>query len=248
MKRLLPLLVAAVAATSSLQASTINVGAVALNTNTGYYLGMDQSFNTSGEILVGYFSKTEAELKTLIGGWADSAVITNANGTVTQYSAPTYSHYTDLLSSFTQIGTGGSYGSTVAGWSFSTNGTVAGTSSGVDTTVLPAGTQLYVWAFNISNFTTNYFDANTQWGLYTGETNWLAPSSGTKSLNLAQVVSSGVLIGTDLAALGASSPNYNSVSMVATVVPEPTTNGLLFVGAAAVTATICFRRRKQKGA
>ena len=243
MKRLLPLFVAAVAATTSIKASTISVGAVALNTNTGYYLGMDQTFTTNGQILVGYFSQTEAQLKSLIGGWADSTSTTNTNGTVTQYSSPTYSHYSELLSYFTKIGTGGSYGSTVAGWSFSTNGTVSGTSTGIDTTVLSSGTQLYVWAFNISSFLTNDFTASTQWGLYTGEANWLAPSSGAKSLNLAQVVSTGVLIGTDLAALGSSNPNYNSVAMVATTVPEPSTNALLFLGCAVATTLYLWRRK-----
>ena len=244
MKRFFPLLIAVSALSVSVRASTISVGTVALNTNTGYYLALDQTFNTTGQILVGYFSQTEAQLKSIIGGWADSAVTTNANGTVTQYSSPTYSHYSALLSYFTQIGTGGGNGSTVAGWSFSTNGAISGTSTGIDTSVLPSGTQLYVWAFNISSFQTNNFTPTTQWGLYTGEANWLAPSSGAKSLNLAQVVSTGVLIGTDLAALGVNNSKYNSVAMVATI-PEPSTNALLLLGGAAAT-TLYFRRRHQK--
>jgi 3D (Asp-Asp-Asp) domain-containing protein len=242
MKRFILLLLTASACLLSARAATINVGAVANNTNTGYYFSADGSLTTTGQILVGYFSKTELQLQALIASWAGSTVYTNNDGTVTHYSTPTFSNYTNLVSSFTRIGTGGINGSTVAGWSFSTNGTVAGTSSGVDTTVLPAGSQLYVLSLNTLDLSSSGFTTNTQWGLYTGGTNWLAPSSGTRSLVLNQVTPSGVLIGTDLAALGSSSPNYNSVEMVVSTVPEPSVGGLMVIG---ISFAVIMRLRRR---
>jgi hypothetical protein len=228
------------------RAGTYNVGAVGLNTNTGYYLLADESWNVTGGIRVGYFSQSESQIKALIDGWSDTAVFNNTDGTITHYSKATYGHYTNLLSCFTEIGTGGNAGSVVAGWTFSTNGTVAGTSGSVSTTVVPSGSQLYVWAFNILSFTASDFTDTTQWGLFTGEANWLAPGSGTKSLNLAQVGPSGTLIGTDLGARTGST-NTNSVSLVsaAAVVPEPCTHAMLLLGASLV-AGMWFLRRPKK--
>ena len=189
------------------RASTINIGAVGNGTNTGFYLLENGLVNTNGEIRVGTFSKSLAELDAMIAGWASEA--------------PTYEHYLILDSYFTEVGTGGTHGTTVAGWQFNTNGAVAGTSSSVDTSIIPSGAMLYVWSFTMTNFTSADFTTNSQWGLYTGETNWVAPSSGTKLLNLAVVNPTGVLIGTDL------SPSSLSVEMVkAQAVPEPSSLAL----------------------
>ena len=227
------------------RAGTYNIGAVGLNTNTGYYLLADETWNATGGIRVGYFSQSESQIKALIAGWSDTTVFHNTDGTVTQYGNPTYDHYTNLRSFFTEIGVGGGTGSSVTGWRFSTNGTVAGTSSGVSSTVVPAGSQLYVWAFNILSFTAADFTDTAQWGLFTGESNWLAPGSGTKSLNLAQVGPSGTLIGTDLGASTVST-NANSVLLVrAAAVPEPSTNALLLFGAGIVARVWSLRHRKR---
>ena len=183
------------------RAATANLGAVGLNTNTGYYLLADGSYSTTGEIRVGSFSQTYSQLADIITGWGTSA--------------PTYDHYTKLLSYFTEVGIGGTHGSVVPGWSFGTNGAVSGTSTGVDTSVIPVGTDLYVWAFNITNFASANFNAQTQWGLFTGGTNafginlWRA-NGATTSLVVNQITPQSVLIGTDL------SPNSSSVVMVKT--------------------------------
>jgi hypothetical protein len=207
-------------------AATINIGAVASTTSSGYFLKEDGSFNLTGKIRVGTFSKTQAELQSIIDAWGVGA------------NDPTFSKWTSLNNFFTEVGTGGLNGPTVAGWSFSGTGTVAGTSSGVDTTIVPANSQLYVWATTISTFTSSDFitaGANrTQWALVTDATDWLAPSTGTKSLNLALIKSAGVLIGTDLSSL---SPSSNSVSMI----PEPSTGVLVTVGLAA----IAFARKRK---
>jgi hypothetical protein len=220
-RRLLPLLGLLALFSPGLRAALVNVGAVALNPSTGYYLQRNGGLNTTGEILVGYFNTNQASLESLISGWSDSYSTNNANGTTTRFASPTYDHYAQLNGLFTQIGTGATgYGSTVPGWSFTTNGTVSGTSSNIDTSVVPASSQLYVWAFNTSSFTSNNFTPSTQWGLFTA-TNWSVPSLGAVSLNLASVTAATTLIGTDLDAIAS-----NSVVMV----PEPATNALLVFG------------------
>ena len=208
---------------ASTNAGSINIGTVAVNTNTGFFLSSNYGQLTNGGIRVGYFSESEAQIKALVSGWSDSAVFNNANGTTTEYSIPTYSHFEQLNSLFTQVGTGGSNGSTVSGWNFSTNGTIAGTSLGVSASVVASGTQLYVWAFNILSYTSADFNGTTQWGLFTGESSWLAPSAGTISLDPAEVTSSGVIIGTSLDPLGAGVLTVNSLALA----PEPTTWGFL---------------------
>ena len=176
--------------------TTVNVGAVATSTNTGYFLNANGTFSTNGEILVGYFSKSQSELAAIISGWDNSL--------------PTYDHYAALAAYFTAVGTGASnYGSTVPGWYFNTNGAVSGTSAGISTNMLPSGTQLYIWSFGTTNLTSNGL-SSSQWGLVTS-TNWSAPASGTASLVLSGVSSAGVLIGNDLS--GTTNANSNSVTM-----------------------------------
>lgn len=194
--------------------ATINIGAVASSTSTGYYVKEDGSFNLTGKIRVGTFSKTQAELQTIIDGWGAGN------------KGPSLSNWTSLNSFFTEVGVGGTAGTSVSGWSFNSLGAVAGTSSNVDTLVVPANAQLYVWATTISTFTSSDFktDGTTQWSLVTDAVDWLAPSTGTKSLNLQLIDPAGVLIGTDM-----SSSSSNNVRMVAAV-PEPSTGILLMTG------------------
>jgi len=220
-------------------AATINVTGVASATNSGYYLNSDGSFCTNGKVLYGSFSISQSALQTLIAGF--------------QTNAPTYAEYTTLLSDFTQVGTGGSNGTTPSGWNFSTNGTIFGTSTNVDLNVFPAGTQMYAWAFNITNvgvgITNNAssFTTGTEWGLYTAGSNsatgWGLPSTGSKSLNLAQVFTSGAgayLIGS--AASSNSTIGGYSVKMVVQTVPEPTTTG--YVALAFIAFIVVFSLRK----
>lgn len=195
------LLVLALISLASVRAqSTVNVGFTSLNTNTGYILNANGSLSTNGEVLVGYFSIPQSQISAIINGWTDSLA--------------SYSKYNQLFQYFTQVGTGaGNYGTIPSGtaWDFNANGQVTGTSSGISTNVLPQGSQLYIWSFSTTNLTSNGITSSTQWSLATA-TNWVTPSSGTASLQLANVASaSNVLIGTSL--LGSGGSNNNSIEM-----------------------------------
>ena len=222
-------------------ATTINVTGVASATGSGYYLNSDGTFCTNGKVLFGAFlGLTQSQLQALIRSF--------------QTNAPTYTDYITLLSDFTQVGTGGANGTTPSGWNFSTNGTIFGTSTNVDLSVFPAGTELYAWSFNITNvgvgITNNAssFTVGTEWGLYTAGSNsatgWGVPASGSKSLNLAEVSTSGA--GTYLIGSAASSNpivgNY-SVEMVVQTVPEPSS---LFLLTLASVFGVLFIRCQQK--
>jgi hypothetical protein len=222
-----------------LSAATINVGGVASATGTGYYLNSDGTFCTNGTVLFGSFNISQSALQSLIAGF--------------QTNAPTYSSYLALLNDFTQVGTGAANGSTVSGWNFSPTGAIAGTSTGVDLSVFPQNTQMYAWTFNTTNvgvgITNNAssFTTGTQWGLFTAGSNstngWGIPATGTKSLVLSQVSTSGA--GTYLIGSAASSNpivgNY-SVKMVVQTVPEPTTTG--YVAMAFIASIIVLSLRK----
>ena len=225
----------------SLGAATINVGAVASATTTGYYLNSDGTFSTNGTVLFGSFNVSQSALQSLIAGF--------------QTTAPTYSSYLALLNDFTQVGTGGANGSTVSGWNFSPTGTIAGTSTGVDLSVFPQNTQMYAWSFNITNvgvgITNNAssFTTGTEWGLFTAGSNsatgWGIPSAGTKSLVLSQVSTSGAgayLIGS----AASSNPivgNY-SVRMVHAV-PEPSISGYAILAFMAFLLIFFIRRKNE---
>ena len=225
----------------SLGAATINVGAVAYATATGYYLNSDGTFSTNGTVLFGSFNVSQSALQSLIAGF--------------QTTAPTYSSYLALLNDFTQVGTGGANGSTVSGWNFSPTGTIAGTSTGVDLSVFPQNTQMYAWSFNITNvgvgITNNAssFTTGTEWGLFTAGSNsatgWGIPGSGAKSLVLSQVSTSGAgayLIGS----AASSNPivgNY-SVRMVHAI-PEPTISGYAILAFMAFLLIFFIRRKNE---
>jgi len=210
---------------SGLQAATINIGSVASSVATGFYVLENGNLNLSGKIRVGTFTKTQSELTSIIGAW-DS-------------KTPTLLKYQELNSYFNEVGVGGIRGTSVSGWSFNSSGAVAGTSNSVDTTIVSAGSQLYVWAFTISSYTSSDFllDGSTQWALVTDAVDWLAPSTGTKSLNLGQIDAAGVLIGTD----NGTGSGFNNVNMVASV-PEPSTGALMMIGAAGLVALRRLRK------
>ena len=210
---------------SGIQAATINIGAVASSSTTGFYVLEDGSLNTTGKIRVGTFSISQSALSSIINGWTDKT--------------PSLLKYNELNSYFNEVGIGGTRGTTVAGWSFSGTGAVAGTSNSVDTTIVSAGSQLYVWAFTISSFTSADFtlSSSLQWALVTDSVDWLAPSTGTKSLNLGQIDSAGVLIGTD----NGTGTGLNNVNMVAAV-PEPSTGALMMIGAVGLVAMRRLRK------
>lgn len=211
---------------AGLQAATINIGSVASSSATGFYVLENGALNTTGKIRVGTFSKTQAELTSIIGAWGAD-------------KSPSLLKYNELNSYFNEVGIGGTRGTAVAGWSFNGSGAVAGTSNSVDTTIVPVGSQLYVWAFTISSFTSADFtpSSSLQWALVTDAVDWLAPSTGTKSLNLGQIDAAGVLIGTD----NGSGTGFNNVNMVAAV-PEPSTGALMMIGAAGLVALRRLRK------
>ena len=223
-----------------LHGAVINVGGVAFNTATGYYLNSDGSLVTNGgTVLFGSFNVSQSALAAIIAGWTDST--------------PTYAKYTQLLSDFTEVGTGGANGTAVPGWKFSTNGGISGTSTNVDLSIFPAGTEMYAWSFNITNVgagitnnSTN-FTLGTEWGLYTAGTNtntgWMLPSQGTKALNLSAVLNSGsgaYLIGSKAASN--STVGQYIVDMVQATVPEPSSPMLILIAAASLIVVLKIRK------
>ena len=213
------------------QAATVNVGAVASSSSTGQFLSTSGGLNTVGLIKVGFFSgRTSTDLASIVSGWTGSTTA--------------YQRYNSLNSLFTQIGTavspattggtvGGSttglYNAAGAGWNFSSLGAAAGTASYVDLALVPQNSQMYIWAFNNSDFGSSSFNP-TQWALVTnlsGTSNWVMPGSGTLSMQLLNVTrGADVILGTDAAA---------NVNMVA-IIPEPSSASLLALGVAGLVA------------
>ena len=232
MKKLISMTVALVAVYSaSVQAATVNVGAVANSTATGQFLtvlpGGGTSITTTGQIKVGFFDITTTDLQTLVSSWSPTS---------------SYNAYSLLNSHFTQIGTvinpsssGGTLGGTLAGlyttagsgWNFSSSGNVSGTANYVDLALAPQNTQMYIWAFNGSDFTSGGFNS-TQWALVThyATAQWKLPGSGALSMVLNTVGASGSSASADVV-LGVD--NGNNVNMV-DLVPEPSTGALMMIG------------------
>jgi hypothetical protein len=244
MKQLISMTVALVAAYSAaVQAATVNVGAVANSTATGQFLtvlpGGGTSITTTGQIKVGFFDITTTDLQTLVNSWSPTS---------------SYNAYSLLNSHFTQIGTvinpsssGGTLGGTLAGlyttagsgWNFSSSGNVSGTANYVDLALAPQNTQMYIWAFNGSDFTSGGFNS-TQWALVThyATGQWKLPGSGALSMVLNTVGASGSSASADVV-LGVD--NGNNVNMV-DLVPEPSTGALMMVGAFGLLAMRRLRK------
>ena len=236
--------VALVAAYSAaVQAATVNVGAVANSSATGQFLtvlpGGGTSITTTGQIKVGFFDITTTDLQTLVNSWSPTS---------------SYNAYSLLNSHFTQIGTvinpsssGGTLGGTLAGlyttagsgWNFSSSGNVSGTANYVDLALAPQNTQMYIWAFNGSDFTSGGFNS-TQWALVThyATGQWKLPGSGALSMVLKTVGASGSSASADVV-LGVD--NGNNVNMV-DLVPEPSTGALMMVGAFGLLAMRRLRK------
>ena len=236
--------VALVAAYSAaVQAATVNVGAVANSSATGQFLtvlpGGGTSITTTGQIKVGFFDITTTDLQTLVNSWSPTS---------------SYNAYSLLNSHFTQIGTvinpsssGGTLGGTLAGlyttagsgWNFSSSGNVSGTANYVDLALAPQNTQMYIWAFNGSDFTSGGFNS-TQWALVThyATGQWKLPGSGALSMVLNTVGASGSSASADVV-LGVD--NGNNVNMV-DLVPEPSTGALMMVGAFGLLAMRRLRK------
>lgn len=207
--------------------ATVNIGAVANSTTTGQFLSISGTTVTTGLIRVGFFSgKSFADIQTVISGWSGSTTALDA--------------YNSLNSLFTAVGTvvnppstggtlGGSttglYSTAGSGWNFSSSGNVSGTANYVDLALAPQNTQIYIWAFNNSDFSFSSASAPTQWALVTDRNatggTWTVPGSGALSAVLNSVTTQNdILLGLD---------NGNNVNMVA-VIPEPSTFSLLAVG------------------
>jgi len=219
------------------QAATVNIGVVANNAGVGQFSTSAGSINTVGLIKVGYFSgKTSTALASIVSGWTDSTTA--------------YQRYNSLNSLFTQIGnvvnpataggtvggsTTGLYSAASAGWNFSPTGGISGTASYVDLALVPQSTQMYVWAFNNSDFGSSSFNP-TQWALVTnqsGTANWVVPGSGALSMVLSSVSrSTDVILGTDATA---------NIKMVA-IIPEPSSASLLALGVAGLVALRARRK------
>jgi len=244
MKQLISMTVALVAAYSaSVQAATVNVGAVANSSATGQFLtvlpGGGTSITTTGQIKVGFFDITTTDLQTLVNSWSPTS---------------SYNAYSLLNSHFTQIGTvinpsssGGTLGGTTtglystpgSGWNFSSSGNVSGTANYVDLALAPQNTQMYIWAFNGSDFTSGGFNS-TQWALVThyATGQWKVPGSGALSMVLNTVGASNSSASADVV-LGVD--NGNNVNMV-DLVPEPSTGALMMIGAFGLLAMRRLRK------
>lgn len=243
MKHTIKTLVLVAIAGTSVQAATVNVGAVANSSTVGQFLTVlpdsSTSITTTGLIKVGFFDITTTALQNLVNGWAPTSK---------------YDAYNLLSAHFTQIGTtvnapstggtlggstGGLYSTAGAGWNFSSSGNVSGTANYVDLALAPQNTQMYIWAFNGSDFTSGGFDSS-QWALVThyATGQWKLPGSGGVSLVLNAVGASGssasadVVLGTD---------NGANVNLVA-IVPEPSTGALMMIGAVGLVALRRFRK------
>ena len=232
-----------VAYSASVQAATVNVGAVANSTTTGQFLtvlpGGGTSITTTGQIKVGFFDLTTSALQSLVNSWNPTS----------QYDA-----YTLLNSHFTQIGTvinpsssGGTLGGTTtglystagSGWNFSSSGNVSGTANYVDLALAPQNTQMYIWAFNGSDFTSGGFNS-TQWALVThyATGQWKLPGSGALSMVLNTVGTSGSTASADIVLGVDNGANVNMVD----VVPEPSTGALMMIGAVGLVAMRRLRK------
>jgi len=213
------------------QAATVNVGFVANNASAGQFSTSTGAINTVGLIKVGFFSgKTSTDLASIVSGWTGATTA--------------YQRYNSLNSLFTQVGnivnpsssggtvggsTFGLYNTAGSGWNFSPTGGISGTATYVDLALVPQSTQMYVWAFNNSDFGSSSFNP-TQWALVTnqsGTANWVIPSSGALSMVLSSVTrSTDVILGTDATA---------NINMVA-IIPEPSSASLLAIGVAGLVA------------
>lgn len=228
---------------ASSQAATVNVGAVANSSTTGQFLtvlpGGSTTITTSGQIKVGFFDISTSALQNLVSTWNPTS---------------TYDAYSLLNARFTQIGTvvnppssggtlGGSstglYSTAGAGWNFSSGGNVSGTANYVDLALAPQNTQMYIWAFNGSDFSSSGFNS-TQWALVThyATGQWKLPGSGALSMVLNTVGSSGSSASADIV-LG--DDNGANVNMVA-IVPEPSTGALMMIGAVGLVALRRLRK------
>jgi hypothetical protein len=219
------------------EAATVNVGVVANSAGVGQFSTSTGAINTVGLVKVGFFSgKTSADLTSIASGWTSATTA--------------YQRYNSLNSLFTQVGnivnpatTGGTvggsttglYNSAGAGWNFSATGGISGTASYVDLALVPQNTQMYVWAFNNSDFSASTFNP-TQWALVTnqsGTANWVIPGSGALSMVLSSVTrSTDVILGTDAVA------NINMVN----IIPEPSSASLLALGVAGLVALRARRK------
>lgn len=248
MKKTIKLVIGCLLAVSAVsQAATVNVGAVANSATTGQFLsllpdGVTTATTTTGLLKVGFFDITTSDLQSIVAGWSSSA------------PGSKFAAYNLLNSHFTQIGTavapattggtlGGSstglYNTAGSGWNFSSAGNVSGTANYVDLALAPQNTQMYMWAFNGSDFSSGGFNS-TQWALVThyATGQWKLPGSGTLSMVLNTVGASGSSASADIV-LGTD--NGNSLNMVA-IVPEPSTSALMMFGSVGLLALRRLRK------
>lgn len=248
MKNTIKLIIASLLAVSAAtQAATVNVGAVANSTTTGQFLsllpdGVTTTITTTGQLKVGFFDINTTDLQAIVAGWSTTA------------PSSKYSAYSLLNSHFTQIGTlvappstggtlggssGGLYNTANTGWNFSLTGNVSGTANYVDLALAPQNTQMYMWAFNGSDFSSGGFNS-TQWALVThyATGQWKLPGSGALSMVLNTVGAAGSSASADIV-LGTD--NGNNVNMVS-IVPEPSTGALMMLGTVGLVALRRLRK------
>jgi hypothetical protein len=214
--------VLAVAMTVPLHA-VITIGHVEPNTTIGEFLTSTGLTLSTGGLTVGYFSQAAPTITQWLT--LDSEPIATA-----------YSSLTNPTGSFRFVDIRNISGATQSGlnWSFA-SGAINGTVQNISTSVLPAGTEMYIMAFD-NGALANSFSGAATWGVATSTaSSWTSPTDGFGiSLTLNQVPSSGVLMGTQ------NGDNINLLSPT----PEPST-WLSVLGGAALLANL--RRRRGPG-
>jgi hypothetical protein len=215
---------AALAVTTTIPSrAAITIGHVEPNTTVGEFLTSTGLTLSTGGLTVGYFSQaapTTTQWLTL-----DSEPIATA-----------YSSLTSPTGSFRFVDIRNIAGATQSGlnWSFA-SGAINGTVQNISTSILPAGTEMYIMAFDNGTLANSFSGAAT-WGVATSAaSSWITPADGFGiSLTLNQVSSSGVLAGTQ---------NGDNIDLLSPT-PEPST-WLSVLGGAAVLANL--RRRRGPG-
>jgi PEP-CTERM motif len=169
-----------------------------------------------GGVSVGFFTSnpTDAAFGTTINSWADLLA----------------AGYTDVRSI--------PGASMTAGFDWDYPIPIGGSEINIPIASLPAGTQLYVAAFNAGTYNlatpASSFGGATEWAIVKDTSNLSPADNGTKSILLNTAVGPEILTGTD------NGVNVNMTSLGAGPIPEPSRMVLLCLGGMG----LLFRRRR----
>jgi len=206
---------------ASSASAAVTVGHVE-NTTVGQFLTSSGAAVNAGGVSIGIFTD---------GGGAPISVLDSAVASATSFADLIALGYKDVRSLSGATAAGGT------DWDFPL--AVSGSYNSIAISALPAGTQLYLLAFNAGSFVvgapSTSFAGATEWAAVKDTTTAThkSPSDlGTSSLLLNTVISADILVGTD---------NGNNVNMASLgAVPEPSRALLGMIGLVAL-----FVRRRR---